>query len=825
MSYFSWHYLEVNLFLLKFWLNYLFAAWHFFSLKILLASLFSPWRRVAESKNEAGFSLEEFFNRLSFNLLSRLIGFLVRLFLIFWGLLASLTILFLAWFFLLGWQLAMPLSLPLYFLWRKRRQKPTALILKESGGDPSLIFKKILNLPFGRFVFERLGLQASRLILQGRSQPVNLDEAKLAHLSDLLYVLARDWPPFKKFLFEHQVKAEDVLAVGRWFEKLEADKAKKARFWEKENLLKGPGLGWNFCFGYTPQLDKYVTDLALPNPFFHQLVGREKEVSQIEEVLARSGQNNVLLIGEPGVGKKTIILGFAKKVNEGRIRSELAHKRVLNLDLNRVVAGQAPSQAKNQLLALLKEAEAAGNVILVIENIDKFTANQQSELDFTDVFAQVAGSYRLQLIGVTTLEAYFQKLAANDQLLKLFTKIEVAAPTAEEALNILMEKVPYFEAGHKAKISYQALRRIIQLSERLLTEIPFPEKAVDLLDETMSKYGSQRRLLKEEDIDKLVAERIKVPVSTMLENTEREKLKDLENKLHRRIVDQEMAIKALASALRRARLAVSRRNKPIGSFLFLGPTGVGKTETAKALSEIYFGSEKRLIRLDMSQYQQLSSLESLIGSPNSGMGLLIEKVKNQPFSVLLLDELEKADQRLLNIFLTILDEGYFQDFRGKRVSFLDLIIIATSNAAAEYIRERVKAGVDHEQLQTEVIEYIQREGWFLPEFLNRFDAIVVFKPLSNSEIRQVAQLQLQALAQRLAEKELALVIDEALIESVAEGGYSLEFGARPMQRFIADKIEDTIAKALLSETLKRGDKISVKWDEGKKEYGVETLQI
>ncbi len=816
MSYLSWHYYTTNYFLIRFCLNYLADAEHFFSIGVLFKTLFYPWRRVVSVKEIPGWSISEWFQRLSFNLISRIIAFFVRLVLVIWGISTIIVLLIASCLLLVAWQFCIVLSLPIYF-WYKHQNRDWLRELLNLQ-KPDLVWQRIINSSLGDFLCLRLGIDNFPQDIFKKTEG-NLPKEKIKNIPDLVFWLAENYQPLAGFLFQQRLAAGDLKAVAEWYEKIQEKKKLDSQFWRWDKLVKGPGLGWNLAYGYTPNLDKYVTDLTLPQTFSHQLVGRNQEVSKIEEVLARRQENNVLLVGEPGVGKRTIILSFARKIYNGLVRPELKHKRVLELDVNRIIRSGSLSDAKSRLYSLLNEGIAAGNIIFVINNIDKFVSVGENRIDLTDVFSRLAGSSKIQIIGISVPDDYHRFLAINDQFLKLFEKVEVGPTTPETALEILMLELPDFEKGTKIRVSYQALKEIIRLSDRLISEVPFPEKAIDLLDEVIARFREEKdkKTITAEDIGVLVSQKTKVP-SGIISREESEVLRKIEEFLHQRVVDQKEAIKLLGSALRRRRLNISSSNKPIGVFLFLGPTGVGKTETAKALAEIYFGSEKNLIRFDMGQYQLQESLDNLLGSDRQGSGLLIKEIKDNPFSVLLLDELEKANKNLLNIFMTVFDEGYIKDFRGKTISFRDTIIIATSNAGAEFIRQELTAGVSYNNLQTKIVDYIQRQGIFNPEFLNRFDSVVVYKPLSIKELVEIARLQLEALNKRLAKNDIQLVITDELLECVAEGGYNPEFGARPMKRFIADKIEDPIAKGLLSEEIKRGDKISLHWDKNSKSY-------
>ena len=796
------------------------AVGHFFSVGVLVRTLFAPWRRIVSHRDKPGFSIPEFLERLSFDIISRFIGFLVRLVLIVWGLFSQLAMILMGLLVLLVWQVLIVFSFPLYLIIRHKNRDQVKELL-EYKEKPEKLFKELIKKPIGVFVFKRLGIEKKEVdgLEGGMALVLAGEDVSRLKLSDLFFFLARDWQPLRLFLDSKKIKPEDFLAVADWFERVEVWRKEKMRFWKRSNLIKGPGLGWNLAFGYTPNLNKYVTDLTLPQSFSHMLVGRRREVGRIEEILSRRGENNILLVGEPGVGRHTTVFSFARRIYNGLVRPELVHKRVLELNLNQVVGGSPIAEAKSKLLFLLKEAVTAGNIILVISNIDKFVSSQGRRMDLTDVFARMGRTSKIQLIGITTPEAYHRYLSVNDQFLKLFDRIDVVAPSKQTAMQILMVEVPYFEQGKKSKIGYLALKEIIELSDKLITDAPFPEKAIDLMDQALTKFSSkEKKIITVEDIQKLVSERTKIPTGSFVSRDEKKKLISLEGDLHKRVIDQETAIKALAAALCRSRLKVTSDKKPIGTFLFLGPTGVGKTETAKALAHCYFGSEKQMIRFDMSQYQQQSALEGLIGSKKAGAGLLLQKVKDNPFSVLLLDELEKADRKLLNIFLTIFDEGYLSDYRGKRVSFCNNIIISTSNAASELIRQQVKVGIDQQKLQEQVVEYVQKEGIFSPEFINRFDGVIVYSPLGIEELKQVAVLQLGKLNKRLESKGIEIELNPLLVESIAQNGYSPEFGARPMKRWIADKIEDEIAKGMLEERIGRGDKIRLNWDEGRKRY-------
>ncbi|MDD2696639.1 MAG: AAA family ATPase, partial [Candidatus Pacebacteria bacterium] len=409
-----------------------------------------------------------------------------------------------------------------------------------------------------------------------------------------------------------------------------------------------------------------------------------------------------------------------------------------------------------------------------------------------------------------TFEGLHKSLEQNSSLLSLFEKVEVAEISERETLMLLEDLALKLEFKYKKFVSYPALRDIITYCSRYLAAIPFPEKAMDLLDEAMvllSQTEKKDKVLMPQHIARLVSEKTQIPVGEM-QIKEREILINLEKLIHQRIINQEEAVNEVSSALRRARAEVSIRKGPMGTFLFLGPTGVGKTETSKALAEIYFGSEERMIRLDMSEFQNITDIARLLGSAGEE-GLLTTKVRETPFSLILLDEIEKAHPNILNLFLQVLDEGYVTDGLGRKVDFRNSMIIATSNAGYQIILKALKEEADWSKVKTQLLDRLFEEGVFRPEFINRFDGVIVFKPLSKENLLDIADLMLKKLQKNLQEKEVDFVVTEALKEKMVELGYDPTFGAREMRRVIQDKVENILASALLSGEIKRGSKVEI----------------
>jgi len=473
---------------------------------------------------------------------------------------------------------------------------------------------------------------------------------------------------------------------------------------------------------------------------------------------------------------------------------------------------QSLEEVEAILSEIFREVLAAGNIILVIDDlhnfVGEFTEPAAGRVNIAGVLSSYLRIPEFPFIAITTFAGLHRYLEQNPSLLSFFEKIEVTELSQAETLEVLEETVPMFEATYKKFISYPALQAIVAYADKYIQALPFPKKALDLLDDTMSWIAQTAdKVLMPAHVARVVTERTQIPVGD-IETTERETLLDLETLIHKRIINQEEAVREVASALRRARAQVATRQGPMGSFLFLGPTGVGKTETAKALAAIYFGSESRIIRLDMSEFQNVKDIDRLLGTPTQE-GLLTASVRENPFSLILLDELEKAHPNVLNLFLQVLDEGHLTDGLGRKTDFRHTIIIATSNAGYLLILQAIKQQTDFAQLKTQMLDYLFHEGIYRPEFINRFDGVILFTPLTQEHLIQIAGLMLKKLQRNMTEKGIELEITEELKERIAKLGYDPTFGARNMRRVLQDKVENALAITLLSNTIKRGDRITI----------------
>lgn len=541
------------------------------------------------------------------------------------------------------------------------------------------------------------------------------------------------------------------------------------------------------------------------------MIGHEKEISQMERILSREEIKNVLLIGDPGAGRMKIVQELAKRISSNLSAPQINSKRVVGLDMVSILAkSKSLDEAEEILTRIFDEAIYAGNIILVIDDFHNFVSqpSQPGLIDISGLISRYLTLPNFRLIAVTNFPG-FHRFIEPSPILNLFEKVEVEEISDQETILALTNFVFNFESKYKIFISYQALRDIVKYSSRYLAQIPFPKKAIDLLDEIVVyvvRYTKSNIVLPEH-VARVVSDKTQIPVGEVALK-EKEILLNLESLLHTRIIDQEEGIEEISTALRRARSDITVRKGPMGCFLFLGPTGVGKTETAKALADIYFGSESKMIRLDMSEFQAIKDISRLIGSSEEE-GLLTTRVRENPFSLVLLDEIEKAHPNILNLFLQVLDEGNLTDGLGRKVSFLDTIIIATSNAGYEVILEALKEKTDWHKLRIKLLDFLFAKGIFRPEFINRFDSVVIFKQLNQENLLGIAELLLQKLKKNLKGKEIDFIITPALKKRIVELGYDAIFGARQMRRIIQEKVENILAKAILSDEVKKGDKVEI----------------
>ena len=688
------------------------------------------------------------------------------------------------------------------------------LLNKEEVGE--IIKKQLENL------FSKKSTKPFQINFSADFQKVILGALKIAQkkgrlkigIGDILVAISQHNPIFQKILIEKGLKSSDIENLVLWQETLEKKISQAKKFWEYNNLLKKGTLAKEWAAGYTLFLDQYSIDWSkiIQRQGFPEIIGHKRELEQIERILARQEINNVLLVGEPGTGRKSIISALTSKSLKGQSLSEVNFKRIVELDLPLLLSQIENFEEVEVILnKIFQEVIEAQNVILIIDEFHNFVGGKERPgvIDISGILASFLRLPQFQIIAITTYAGLHRYIEQNPSILGLFETVEVSEISPEETLSLLEKNALYLENKHKVFVTYPGLRQVIEDTSRYLPNLTFPKKALDLLDESLIyvKTSKKEKILLAEDVDRVISEKTGIPLGEM-EVKERKILLNLENLIHKRIINQDEAVKEVSAALRRARAEVTVRKGPMGCFLFLGPTGVGKTETSKALAEIYFGSETRMIRLDMSEFQAIEDIPRLIGSPGQE-GLLTTPVRENPFSLILLDEIEKAHKNVLNLFLQVLDEGHLTDGLGRKVSFKNTIIIATSNAGYQVILEALREKAFWPEVKEKLLSYLFQKAIFRPEFINRFDAVVVFSPLSKENFLDISQLMLERLKNNLKERGIEFLITPSLKEKIVELGYSPIFGARELRRVIQDKVENVLARALLEEKLKRGDRIEI----------------
>ena len=719
---------------------------------------------------------------------------------------------------------------------------------KISGiSSTALLYSLLTESPKVAFIFLRLGLDVAilqeklknhleklerdRKFIESFSQDfqeVIMEAAKVADERgherigerEILIGTSRIDPFFRKLLIELNLKEKDIENITLWLDMLESRVRDAKKFWRYENLSKYGSLGKDWAMGYTITLDRFGVDWrkVVKNWIFKEIVGHQKEIKQMERILAKAKTNNVLLIGEPGVGKKSIIESLARKSYLGATLPELNYQRVVELDMISLLSQiQNPEEVEATLDKIFQEVVLAGNIMLVIDNLHNFVSLEISKpgaVDISGILAKYLHYPQFRFIGITSYSGLHRRIEQNPSLLELFGKVEVSEVSELETIRVLKNLAMELERRYKVFVAYPTIREIVNLTARYMPSLPFPKKAIDLLEEVMVHVSMiKEKVVLPRHVAEVISTKTEIPVGKV-ESEEKEILLNLEKLIHKRIINQEEAVKGISTALRRARAGLTKNKRPMGVFLFLGPTGVGKTETSKAISEIYFKSEERMIRLDMSEFQAISDIPRLIGAPGEE-GLLTTPVRENPFSVVLLDEIEKAHSNILNLFLQVFDEGHITDGQGRKASFTNTIIICTSNAGAKIIWKDIKLDKELDIIKDELLDYLFEKAIFRPEFINRFDAAVIFRPLTKENLSDIAQLMLNSLKKNLKEKGIEFTITESLKEKIVELSYKPAFGAREMRRVIQDKVENVLAQALLDNKVKRGDRIEFSPEEFK----------
>lgn len=805
-----WYYNESIHELFEIWKNFLFFFWRYFSILELIKTLLSPWRRDVSGQNWRGFHPIKTLELFLENIFSRLIGAMVRLVVIVFGLGISFII-FLGGIVVIFLWIGAPLVL--LFIFAFSYKNPINLLYAAG-----LFFSWIA-------ISANCYLRNTKKSLLGMELNELLKQSVFERISNRLGISRKRFPDqiissqklINDFLKLRNLTTNDFERIVDWETTFSQKKEDAKKFWLWENLKKIPPIGMQWRYGYTVNLDRYCSDLSKIDfsEYAHaKLIGRNEEYEVLKLILERPDENCALIVGNSGIGKKTLIHSLARNL---RLRKEkgLENVRILLLDLGRAISEtiNRGEDVENFLRTIFYEASYAGNVILAIEHIEHFLGKEQSTFhpDISVVLSEFLHIPTFQIIATSTAKEYHDLIEKHDQVTKYFEVIEMREPSEDETISILLAQLKKYE-NKRVLFTYKALETIIVDSGKYKWEFPLPERALDLAMDTLMFW--EKKSDEQFVTEKTVADYFTLKTGIQhgeIGETEQKKLLNLEENLHRQVIGQEEAVRQVSEALRRARSGIGNSLKPIGSFLFLGPTGVGKTETAKALAKTYFGDESKMIRLDMSEFQTPSSIDRLLGSTNlNQQGRLVTQIKDNPFSLLLLDEIEKAYPELLDIFLQILDEGFVTDAFGEKINFRNSIIIATSNAGAALIKKMVDQKNTPEEIKQAVIDYSIENNIFRTEFLNRFDGVIFFRPLKEKELVSVVRLQLQKFSRRLAkEKNIEIEFSDSVIENIIKKGYNPIFGARSLNRYIEDEVESMVAKKIISGESKNGEKIKL----------------
>jgi len=628
---------------------------------------------------------------------------------------------------------------------------------------------------------------------------------------DLVHLLAAYGnltDPTRELLYDLKVDDAVLGEAVAWLDIQESLRHRIRRYQSRSSMKPKGNMDRAYTAVATPILNQFSTDLTLlaRNGHIPFIVGRDEELESLFRII-ETNRRSVLIVGDSGVGKTSILHALAERMVAEDVPSVLQDKRLVSLSAASLVAGSGGAgQLEGRIESVLTEIARSGNIVLAIENFDQLVGASSAgseNLDAAQIIAEAAANRTCIVIGTTTLTAYHRTLERG-VIPSAFERLELDEMEPPAAIRVLQSRVGPLEHRYGVYFTFNAIDKAVSFARRYMRDKTLPGSALDLLEEAAVIAGKEGKhaLVTGEHIARLVSQRTKVDV-TEITSGEQTKLLKLEELMHARVIGQSEAVSAVSDALRRARTELRDEKRPIASFLFLGPTGVGKTELAKTVAEVYFGSEEAMIRLDMSEYQDIASISRLIGEAGSG-GTLTDAVRERPYSLVLLDELEKAHPDVLNIFLQVMDDGRLTDGAGRTIDFTSVILIATSNAGTSHIQDRLKDGAALTTIKSELIEDVLQKI-YRPEFLNRFDGIIVFTPLNEEEIEKIVALMIGQIAHRLNAKGITLKASPEAIAELARIGFDPLFGARPLRRAVQDHVDNALARFLLEGKIGRRD--------------------
>jgi len=671
----------------------------------------------------------------------------------------------------------------------------------------------------GHFFAVRFGLSASLLeqmvSISRDDTPAIFKEALLISqqvggrmtAGVLMLAMFRQLPAKQTLLGHLQLEEDDIIRGINWYHDLR-DLVEKG----KSKQSKSGGVGRDWSFGWIPTLSRFGRNIS-ESPSHSNV--RAETLQQLMNTMG-NGRGAIALVGQTGVGKTEVVYELASRLmsNAADVPEKLRYHQIFMLDATRLVSSVNGRGALEGLVqTLLSEAYAAKNIIICLDNAQVFLEEGVGSIDITNMLLPILEAGRLPIILTVDEQKFLQISKRTPALTAAVNRINVVSTDEQQTLKVLEEQLPLIEYKRKVTYMYQALKEAHKLSARYVYDIAMPGQALSLLD-TAADYADNG-LVTAKSVNMAIEKTIGVKTNIVDDESERDTLLNLENLIHKRMIGQERAVSVVSDALRRARAGVRNQKRPVGTFLFLGPTGVGKTELAKSLASVYFGGEQNIIRLDMNEFVASSDVARLIADGTEDAGSLTAQVMKQPFSVVLLDEIEKAHSSVLTTLLQLLDEGILRDARGREVSFRDTIVIATSNAGSDRIQEYLQRGYQLEQFEDKFVDELISGNLFHPEFLNRFDEIIVFAPLSKPELLQVVDLILADVNKNLSEQKVTVTVAQDAKEYLVEAGYDPRLGARPMRRVVQRAVENTVAKLMLAKQVEAGGVIEITLDQVK----------
>lgn len=687
---------------------------------------------------------------------------------------------------------------------------------------PKVLAQTCMYSRSAQFFAARYGIAPQFLLDMSSDEPSDTDvvisaadtmrnELGLAHISGgmLVAALCVSQPQVKQILPRLQLDENDLISGVKWFERL------MVLINEQRRPKRTGGIARDWSFGWANMLNRFGVNISnqiagAGGALHVQLESHANALQYMHDTFSSNARQNVALIGPLGAGKTTIVRAFAESLlsADDQRSPRLTYHQVISLDASSIIsAAQSRSDLERLVNQLFVEAYRAKNIILCLDDAQLFLEDRPGSVDLSSILMPVIEGGGIRMIVTMDEQRYLQISQRNPSLANLLNRVQVPPATFEESLAVMQDQIITIEFQRNVTFMYQALREAYRLSERYMYDLAQPGKSVRLLEQAAGY--SESGLVTATSVSRTIEQTSGVKVGKASDESEKEKLLNLENLIHERMINQTRAVSVVSDALRRARAGVRNETRPIGTFLFLGPTGVGKTELSKALAAVYFGGDDRLVRLDLNEYVRSEDVARLIADGAEDPMSLTAQIMKQPFSVVLLDEIEKAHPQVLTTLLQLLDEGVLRDINNREVSFRDAIVIATSNAGAERIRQLIQGGYQLEQFEEQIVNELIDGGQFRPEFLNRFDEIVVFRPLTQEELGQVVTLIIAGVNKTLEPQKITVELDAAATAKLASVGYDPRLGARPMRRMVQRSVENLIAKKLLEGSAQPGDVITI----------------